>query len=166
MQRRSRLEGSAGVFTRPGSIADLQRHAHLRPLSGVKQTSNVRFFGPIITGFGDFCFRAKPDMRPSAGSGRRGARSRLGGVCARMAAAPSEPACIGQRALLIHIKVQYPAVRYWCGVNRSPIPTSPALVPQNWGGGFLLGMDSLIGAYYTFPLGTTFRREATWGSTQ
>ncbi len=28
---------------RVGSIADLQRHAHLRPLSGVKRTSNVRF---------------------------------------------------------------------------------------------------------------------------
>ncbi len=29
-----------------GSKADLQRHAHLRLLSGVKQTSNVRFLSP------------------------------------------------------------------------------------------------------------------------
>ena len=29
-----------------GSTTDLQRHAQLRPLSGVKQTFNVRFFGP------------------------------------------------------------------------------------------------------------------------
>ncbi len=34
---------SAGVFTQSGSQADLQRLAHLRPLSGAKQTSNVRF---------------------------------------------------------------------------------------------------------------------------
>ena len=29
-----------------GSKADIPRHSHLRPLSGVKQTSNVRFLSP------------------------------------------------------------------------------------------------------------------------
>ena len=34
------------INVRCGSIADLQRHSHLRPLSGVKQTSDVRFLSP------------------------------------------------------------------------------------------------------------------------
>ncbi len=38
-------DGKANV--RDGSQADLQRHIHLRPLLGVKQTSNVRFQGAV-----------------------------------------------------------------------------------------------------------------------
>ena len=34
-----------GLDARFGSKPDLQRHLHFRPLSGVKQTSNVRFQG-------------------------------------------------------------------------------------------------------------------------
>jgi len=34
---------SIGRYVAFGSTTDLQRHSHLRLLSGVKQTSNVRF---------------------------------------------------------------------------------------------------------------------------
>ena len=36
-------------MVRNGSEADVQRLAHSRPLSGGKQTSEVRFFGPVET---------------------------------------------------------------------------------------------------------------------
>ena len=40
-----------------GSKADIQRHTRLSPLSGAKQTSNVRFFGPEHSGGDDVRFR-------------------------------------------------------------------------------------------------------------
>ncbi len=51
-----------------GSDSDILNHCPKRLLLGVKQTSNVRFLGPIITDIGDFCFRVKTGH--SAGDGR------------------------------------------------------------------------------------------------
>ncbi len=45
-----------GLDGRLGSKTDLQRHAHLRPLTGVKQTSNVRFLSPKRSCRADVCF--------------------------------------------------------------------------------------------------------------
>ena len=49
---------TAGV-RQPLTTADLQRHAHLRPLSGVKQTSNVRFLSPPHSCADDVCFQGQ-----------------------------------------------------------------------------------------------------------
>jgi hypothetical protein len=42
---------------RVGSTTDIPRHAHLRPLLGVKQTSNVRILKPARSCGGDVRFR-------------------------------------------------------------------------------------------------------------
>ncbi len=47
------------VNVRCGSGTDLQRHAHLRLLSGVKQTSNVRFLSPPHSCADDVCFQGQ-----------------------------------------------------------------------------------------------------------
>ncbi len=55
---------------RVGSEADLQRHAHLRPLLGAKQTSNVRFLSPNRSCPPNGCFRelSRPNQSESGHS--------------------------------------------------------------------------------------------------
>ncbi len=60
--RQQTLTPPAIVNVRVGSTTDLQRHAHLRPLSGVKQTSNVRFLSPNRSCADDVRFRGQSGL--------------------------------------------------------------------------------------------------------